>query len=54
MKNNLFYFLQIFLVVILGFCGLILLITGVCMHKPIPSIMGILFLIMPLIAIKYK
>lgn len=47
--KNLFYCFQIALTILIGFCGLILLIGGICMSSLIASLMGAVALILPLI-----
>lgn len=53
MKTFYFYF-QLILFVIIGFCGLTLIIGGLCMSSWTPVILGCIGLGLPLFAIKDK
>ena len=41
--KTLTYYFQIFLAVIAGVCGLILVVLGVCYEEVLPIVVGILF-----------
>lgn len=52
MKQTFFFYLQIILTVLSGFCGLTLLIGGIYMHSFMASFIGACGLVLPLIWIK--
>lgn len=42
MKTNIFHFFEMVLTILIGACGLTLLIGGICMGSPIPIMFGCL------------
>lgn len=47
--KNFFYYFQITLIILIGFCGLTLLIGGFCVGSLISSLIGAAALILPVI-----
>lgn len=49
MNNNMFfYYLQIVLTILVGMCGVTLLIAGICYGKGLVILMGVLGIVFPL------
>ena len=46
--KTLTYYFQIFLAVIAGVCGLILVVLGVCYEEALPIVVGILGILFPI------
>ena len=42
------YYLQIFLAIIVGVCGLILIVLGVCYAEVLPIVIGVLGILFPI------
>ena len=42
------YYLQIFLAIIAGVCGLILIVLGVCYAEVLPIVIGVLGILFPI------
>ena len=42
------YYLQIFLAIIAGVCGLILIVLGVCYEEVLPIVIGVLGILFPI------
>ena len=42
------YYLQIFLAIIAGVCGLILIVLGICYGEMLPIVIGILGILFPI------
>ena len=46
--ETLTYYLQIFLAIIAGVCGLILIVLGICYGEVLPIVIGVLGILFPI------
>lgn len=54
MKRTFFYYLQVVLVTISGFCGLLLIIGGICMQSVLAATIGCCSMVLPILTLKYN
>lgn len=47
--TKLFYYMELILIILIGSCGIFLLIGGICLHNVISILFGILFIILPIL-----